>query len=71
MRTKPPPTFSSVSESPSTSTLVMGRAGGAELAAGVGAEAATGTGGVTGPAEVATAGVFAEAASAAEVGSVR
>ena len=49
----------------------MARAGGAELAAGKGAEAATGTGGVTGPTDVATAGVFAEAASAAEVGSAR
>ena len=49
----------------------MARGGGAELAADAEADAATGTGGVTGAAEVATAGVSTEAASAAEVGSAR
>jgi hypothetical protein len=45
--------------------------GGAELAAGVGTEAATATDEATELAEVATGGVSTEAASAAEVGSAR
>jgi hypothetical protein len=45
--------------------------GGAELAAGVGAEDATGGDGATGGAEVAADGVSTGAANAAAVGSAR